>query len=359
MIISIPKEIKKHEYRVAITPNGVYTLVSDGHKVLVEENAGIGSGFENRDYEKAGANIVSKNELFKKAELIVKVKEPLPEEYELYEEGVALFTYLHLASNRKLVEFLCKRKIASFAYETLEVNGTLPLLAPMSEIAGRMAPIMGAFYLQKKFNGSGVFPVGVAGVESARILIIGAGNVGFNSARVSFNMGLDTIVLNRGIERLQKIDEYFNGRVKTKILDKYTLEEELYKADIVIGAILVPGGRTPILIDKKMLKKMKKGTVIVDVSIDQGGCVEGARPTTHENPVYIVDGIVHYMVSNMPGAYPRTSTIALTNATHPYIRMLANLGVDKAIKDKVLSTALNIYNGRITNSNLAKSFNLK
>ncbi len=229
----------------------------------------------------------------------------------------------------------------------------------MSEIAGRMAPIMGAFYLQKKYGGSGLFPVGVPGVEAARVLIIGAGNVGFNSAKVSFNMGFDTVVLNRGMERLQKIDDYFSGKVKTKILDKYNLEEELCKADVVIGAILVPGGRTPVLINKKLLKKMKKGAVIVDVSIDQGGCVEGAKPTTHENPVYIEDGIVHYMVSNMPGAYPKTSTIALTNATMPYIRQIAKLGIKEAIKDKVLSTALNVFNGRVTNQNLAKSFNFK
>lgn len=358
MIIGCPKEIKKHEYRVAITPNGVYSLVSAGHKVLVERDAGIGSGFKNSDYEEAGAIIIDRNEIFQESELIVKVKEPLPEEYDLIKEGSAIFTYLHLASNRELTEFLCKRKITSFAYETLEVNGSLPLLAPMSEIAGRMAPIIGSFYLQKRFKGSGVFSTGVPGVNPARILIIGAGNVGFNSARVSFNMGFDTVVLNRGLERLQKVDEYFNGKVKTKILDKYNLEEELYKADIVVGAILVPGGKTPVLIDKKMLKKMKKGSVIVDVSIDQGGCIETAKPTTHDKPIYVVNGIIHYMVANMPGAYPRTSTIALTNVTLPYIKMIAELGIKESVRDRVLSTALNIYNGKITNDNLAKSFKL-
>lgn len=358
MIIGCPKEIKKHEYRVALTPSGAYSLIEDGHKVLIEKDAGVGSGFKNKDYEKAGAIIVEKKRLFKESDLIVKVKEPLPQEYDLIEEGSAIFTYLHLAANQQLLKFLCERKVTSFAYETLEVNGCLPLLAPMSEIAGKMAPVIGAYYLQKIFKGSGILPTGATGVPTGRLLIIGAGNVGFNSARVSYNMGFDTVVLNRGVERLQKIEEYFNGRVKTKVLDKYNLEEELYKADIVIGGILVPGGKTPILINKKMLKKMKKGSVIVDVSVDQGGCVETAKPTTHDKPIYVMHGIIHYMVANMPGAYPRTSTIALTNATLPYIKTLAKMGVDRAMRDKVLSTALNVYNGKIKNENLAHSLNL-
>ncbi|MCX7770125.1 MAG: alanine dehydrogenase [Proteobacteria bacterium] len=359
MVIGVPREIKKQEYRVSITPSGVYSLVSEGNKVFVEKGAGLGSGFKDSDYENAGAVIMDKEKLFQEAELIIKVKEPLPEEYGYFRENTALFTFLHLASNFDLVEFLCKKRITSFAYETLEVNNTLPLLSPMSEIAGKMAPLVGSFYLQKRYKGAGLLPMGVTGIGSAKVLIIGAGNVGFNSARVSYNLGLETVVLNRGIERLQKIDEYFNGRVKTKILDNYNLEEELYSSDIIIGAILVPGGRTPILINRKMLKKMKRGAVIVDVSIDQGGCVETAKPTTHDRPIYIVEGVIHYMVANMPGAYPRTSTIALTNATLPYVKLIAKLGIDKAIKDKVLLSALNIYNGKITNDNLAKTFNIR
>jgi alanine dehydrogenase len=355
MIIGVPKEIKKHEYRVSITPNGVYRLISEGHDVIVENDAGIGSGFRNIDYEKAGAKIVDRKEVFKRSELIVKVKEPLPEEYNLLEEGVAIFTFLHLASNPKLTEFLCMRKITAFAYETLEVNGNLPLLAPMSEIAGRMAPIVGAFYLQKGLKGGGILPTGIAGVNPAKMLIIGAGNVGFNCARVSFNMGYETVILNRGIERLQKIDEFFNGKVRTKILDKYSIEEELYNSDVIVCAILIPGGKPPVLIERKMLKKMKKGSVIIDVSIDQGGCIETARPTTHDNPIYIIEGVIHYMVANMPGAYPKSSTIALTNVTLPYIKMLANMGIKNAIKDRIFLTALNVYNGKITNENLAKS----
>jgi len=355
MIIGVPKEIKKHEYRVGMTPMGVSLLVKEGCDVLVEEGAGMGSGFKDSEYKKAGAKITDVNEIYKKSQLIVKVKEPLPEEYPLFRKKQALFTYLHLASNPRLIEFLCENEITAFAYETLEINNNLPLLAPMSEIAGRMAPIVGAYYLQKKEKGCGVMPLGAVGVKPAKVLILGAGNVGFNSAKVSYNMGFDTIVLNRSIERLQKIDDYFNGKVKTRILNEYNLEEELYDAHIVIGAVLVPGGRTPILIKKDMLRKMIRGSVIVDVSIDQGGCVETAKPTTHDNPVYIVDGVIHYMVANMPGAYPRTSTIALTNATISFIRDMAHMGIDRAINDRVFRTALNIYKGEIVNENLRDS----
>lgn len=355
MIIGVPKEIKRHEYRVAITPMGVSLLVKDGHKVLVEKNAGLASGFKNKDYEKSGAKITDKREIFEKSDLIIKVKEPLPEEYSLFRERQAIFTYLHLASNQGLIEFLCENKITSFAYETLEINGTLPLLTPMSEIAGKMAPIIGAFYLQKKEGGNGILPIGTVGVESGKLLVLGAGNVGFNSARVGYNMGFDVVVLNRGFDRLHKIDEIFNGKIKTKLLNSYNIEQELYDADVIIGAILIPGGRTPMLITKDMLKRMKKGSVIVDVSIDQGGCVETAKPTTHDKPVYKVNGIIHYMVANMPGAYPRTSTIALTNATIHYIREIANKGIEESTKDKILKTALNIYNGEIVHENLRKS----
>ncbi len=359
MIIGVPKEIKRHEYRVGMTPMGVAILVNDGHEVLVEKGLGLGCGFKDSEYEKAGAKITDKSEIFKNAQLIIKVKEPLPEEYPLFRKKQALFTYLHLASNPQLIEFLRKNKITAFAYETLEVNNSLPLLAPMSEIAGKMAPIIGAYYLQKNKKGCGLLPIGAVGVRPAKVVIIGAGNVGFNSAKVSYNMGFDVVVLNRGIERLQKIDDYFNGKVKTRILNEYNLEEEIYDAHVIIGAVLVPGGKTPVLIKKDMLKKMMKGAVIVDVSIDQGGCVETAKPTTHDKPVYTVHGVIHYTVANMPGAYPRTSTIALTNATISFIRDMANMGIEKAIDDKIFRTALNIYNGEIVNENLRDSLKSK
>lgn len=354
MIIGVPTEIKKNEYRVAMTPMGVELLIKEGHEIYIEKGAGVGSGFDDIDYAKAGAKIVGKKTLFNKSQLIVKVKEPLEEEYDFFEEKQAIFTYLHLASNLKLINFLCKKKITALAYETLEVNKNLPLLAPMSEIAGKMAPLVGSYFLQKIHSGSGILPFGVVGVKPAKVVILGAGNVGFNSARVSYGMGMETVVLNRGMDKLQKIDEIYSGRIKTKVLNNFNVLEEIVDAHIVIGAILVPGGKTPIVINKEMLKKMKRGSVIVDVSVDQGGCVETTRPTTHDNPVYVVDGIIHYAVANMPGAYPRTSTMALTNATLNYILEIANKGIKMAIQDPIISTALNIYNGKVVHKELKK-----
>jgi alanine dehydrogenase len=360
MIIGIPKEIKKEEYRVAITPAGVTELKQDRHTVLIETSAGKGSGFSDDDYLAADADIVDKGALFKKSELIVKVKEPLPDEYDFIREGQAVFTYLHLAPNRQLSEFLLRKQIIGLAYETLEKDGTLPLLSPMSEIAGRMAPLVGSFYLQKIHNGTGVLPSGATTVRPARALILGAGVVGSNAARVSVGIGMDTIVINRGVERLQRIDEMFMGRVKTLPFTVHQVAEEIMEADLVIGAILVPGSRTPVIITREMLKTMKPGAVIVDVSVDQGGCAETSRPTTHDNPVYEVDGIIHYAVANMPGAYPRTSTLALTNATLPYIKSIAATGIEKAIKKVpgVLS-ALNTYKGTIVNQALAEAMDVE
>ena len=357
MIICVPKEIKKEEYRVGITPFGVEDLKKDGHTILVEKGAGEGSGFSDKEYLEAGADIVDKVMLFKKAELIVKVKEPLPSEYDLLREKQAIFTYLHLAPNRKLTQQLLDKKITALGYETLQKDGALPLLAPMSEIAGRMAPIMGAYYLQKIYGGGGVLPTGTTGVKPAKVLILGAGTVGTNAARVSVGLGIDTVVINRGLERLEKMDEMFLGRVKTLSLTTHNIKQEIKDADIIIGAILVPGGRTPVLINREMLKTIKKGAVIVDVSVDQGGCVETSMPTTHDNPVYEVEGIIHYAVSNMPGAYPKTSTLALTDATLPYIKMLANKGIEKAInKDNVIKSSVNTYMGEIVHKKLAIDF---
>lgn len=359
MIIGIPKEIKKEEYRVAITPTGVTELKQDGHTVLIETDAGKGSGFSDDDYLAADADIVDKATLFKKSELIVKVKEPLPDEYDFLREGQTVFTYLHLAPNRQLTEFLLRKKVTGLAYETLEKDGTLPLLSPMSEIAGRMAPLVGSFYLQKVHNGTGVLPPGATTVRPARALILGAGVVGSNAARVSVGIGMDTVVTNRGVERLQRIDEMFMGRVKTLPFTVPQVGEEIREADLVIGAILVPGNRTPVIITRDMLKTMKPGAVIVDVSVDQGGCAETSRPTTHDNPIYEVDGIIHYAVANMPGAYPRTSTLALTNATLPYIKKIAEIGIEDAIEtEAAIKSSLNTYKGKVKNKALAVSLGI-
>ena len=359
MIIGIPKEIKKEEYRVAITPAGVTELKQDGHTVLIETDSGKGSGFSDDDYLAADADIVDKETLFRNSELIVKVKEPLPEEYDFFSEGQAVFTYLHLAPNYTLTEFLLRKSITGLAYETLEKDGTLPLLAPMSEIAGRMGPLVGSFYLQKVHNGRGVLPSGTTAVRPAKALILGAGVVGSNAARVSAGIGMETVVISKGVEKLRRIDEMFMGRVKTLTLTVHQVREEIRDADLVIGAILVPGSSTPVIITREMLKTMKPGAVIVDVSVDQGGCVETSRPTTHDNPVYEVDGIIHYAVANMPGAYPRTSTIALTNATLPYIKIIAKIGTEEAIeKDAAIKSSLNTYRGKVTNKALARSIGL-
>lgn len=354
MIIGIPKEIKAHEYRVSITPWGAGELKKGGHTVLIENGAGEASGFSDGEYLSSDADIVDKGVLFQKAELIVKVKEPLPGEYPLLREGQAIFTYLHLAANPDLTRQLLQKKIAAFAYETLQKDGTLPLLAPMSEIAGRMAPLMGSYYLQRPCGGRGVLSAGAVGIRPAKTVILGAGVVGTNAARVARGIGMETVVLNRGMERLTKIDEIFMGMVRALPLTAHSVAEELKDADIVIGAVLVPGAKPPLLITRHMLREMRKGSVIVDVSIDQGGCAETSRPTTHDNPVYEVDGILHYTVANMPGAYPRTSTLALTNATLPYITAIASLGIRSSVRnDSSLKNALNTYAGYVVHNALA------
>lgn len=356
MILGVPKEIKKEEYRVGITPPGVKELKRDGHTVLVETGAGVGSGFPDDEYLEADADIVDREALFDKADIIVKVKEPIPSEYGLLREGRAIFTFLHLAPNRELTELLLQKKSIALGYETLKKGHSLPLLAPMSEIAGRMSPLVGSFHLQKVKGGDGILPTGVKGVKPAKALILGAGVVGLNAARVCAGLEMDTVVMNRGNEKLQKIDEMFMGRVKTLPLTKSGIEREIKDADIIIGAVLVPGGKTPLLIPREMLKTMKRGSVIVDVSVDQGGCAETSRPTTHDNPVYDVDGVIHYTVANMPGAYPRTSTVALTNSTLPYIKTLANFGIEEAIrKDASIRSSVNTFKGEIAHRELADS----
>jgi len=356
MIIGIPKEIKTEEFRVGITPVGVRELTSGGHAVLIETGAGTGSGFADEEYRRAGADIVDKILIFVRSDLVVKVKEPLVAEYDLLREGQALFTYLHLAPNPGLTRVLLDKKVSGLAYETLEKGGRLPLLAPMSEVAGRMAPIMASLYLQKFRGGSGILPTGVSGVRPGKIVILGAGVVGTNAARVAMGLGMETVVINRNAAGLQRIDELYKGRVRTLPLSAHAVDEEIRDADIVVGAVLVPGGRTPVLITREMLGTMKKGSVIVDVSVDQGGCVETSRPTTHDEPVFEIEGIIHYCVANMPGAYPRTSTLALTNATLPYVKLLANKGIEKAIQeDPAIRSALNTYQGKIMNAALSEA----
>jgi alanine dehydrogenase len=360
MIIGVPKEMKKEEYRVGVTPFGVKELKRDGHTVLIEIGAGEGSGFSDDEYLKVDADVVDRKTVFKKSELIVKVKEPLSSEYDLIEEGQVIFTFLHLAPNRELTELLLRRKVTSLGYETLQREGSLPILTPMSEIAGRMAPLMGAYYLQKIYGGAGVLPTGTLGVKPAKVLILGAGVVGSNATRVCVGIGMETFVMNRGTERLQKLDELFMGRIKTLPLTEHNIREEIRDADMVIGSVLIPGGKPPILVTRDMFKTMKKGSVIIDVSVDQGGCVETTRPTFHDDPVYEVDGIIHYTVANMPGAYPRTSTLALTNATLPYINMIARNGIEKVIREDVtLSSSLNTYKGKVVHKALAESMGIK
>jgi alanine dehydrogenase len=357
MIVGVAREIKVQEYRVGLTPAGVRQLSRDGHTVLIEQDAGTGSGFSNDDYSHAGATLVARDELFARSDLLIKVKEPLPAEYELLRPEQVLFTYLHLAPNRPLTNLLLGLRLTAFAYETLEEEGRTPLLTPMSEIAGRMAPLVGAFYLQRPHGGNGLLPCGVPGVPPARALILGAGVVGQGAARSAIGLGMETIVLNRGNERLRELDRQFHGTLHTRILNDDALEEELRLADLVVGALYATGGRTPVVITRERLQSIRHGAVIVDVAIDQGGCATSSRPTTHDDPVFIVDGILHYCVANMPGAYPRTSTLALTNATLPYIRQLAALGVEEALRTSPpLASALNLRSGTITHPALAAAY---
>ena len=357
MIVGVAREIKIQEYRVGLTPAGARQLTGDGHLVLVEHSAGVGSGFPDDAYARAGATLVARDELFSRSELLIKVKEPLPAEYDLLRPQHILFTYLHLAPNRPLTKLLLERDLTAFAYETLEEEGHTPLLTPMSEIAGRMAPLVGAFYLQRPHGGNGLLPCGVPGVPPARALILGAGIVGQGAARIAIGLGMETIVLNRGSERLRELDRLFHGAIRTRILNDDALEEELCRADLVVGALYSTGGRTPVVIDNVRLRRMQPGSVLVDVAIDQGGCAASSRPTTHDDPVYEVDHILHYCVANMPGAYPRTSTLALTNATLPYIRQLAKLGVNESLRTSLpLATALNLRAGAIIHPALAAAY---
>lgn len=350
MIIGIPKEIKDNEYRVAITPAGVKALRESGHKVIIEKSAGIGSGISDEEFKKAGAEIIDNpKNVFEKADMAIKVKEPLPQEYPFLKKDKILFTFLHLAPLPELTDALVKSKITAIAYETVELpDGSLPILTPMSEVAGKLSVQIGAYYLMKPHHGRGVLLGGVPGVEIGKVAIIGGGVVGINAAKIALGMGADVTIINRSLERLRYLDDIFRGRIKTLASNSYNIEKAVIESDLVIGAVLITGAKAPHLITKQMVSKMKKGSVIVDVSIDQGGCVATIKPTTHSNPVYEVDGVIHYGVTNMPGSVPRTSTFALTNATLPYVIKLANSGIDAVKKDPSLAKGVNVFKGKIT-----------
>ena len=355
MIIGVPKEIKEEEYRVSLLPSTAKELVKKGHQVLIEKDAGVGSGIKDKEYLKAGAEILNKaEEIFKRAELIVKVKEPQEKEYPLLWEGQIIFTFFHFAAARKLTEAMIKRKIVALAYETVQKDdGSLPLLSPMSEIAGKLASQEGAKYLEKPFGGKGVLLGGVSGVAPGKVLIIGAGTVGENAATVAAGMGADVILLDINLERLRHLKGILPANVKLIYSNPATLKKYLKKADLVIGAVLIPGAKAPQLINKEMLKLMEPGTVLVDVAIDQGGCFETSRPTTHQEPTYVVDGIVHYCVANIPGAVARTSTFALCNSTSPYLLLLAEKGVKKAIQENTaLRRGLSLFKGEVVSREL-------
>ncbi|MBI5903363.1 MAG: alanine dehydrogenase [Deltaproteobacteria bacterium] len=362
MIVGVPREIKDNEYRVGMIPSGVRALAGSGHRVLVEKGAGAGSSIDDADYRQAGAEIAdSPEEVYGKADLIVKVKEPRPREYALLKKGSILFTFLHLAADPALAQELLKRGVTAIGYETVELDeGALPILSPMSEVAGRLAVQVGAHCLLKPQGGRGVLLSGVPGVERGNIAIAGAGVVGVNAARIAAGLGADVLMLDTRMERFRYIDDIFGPRVKTLISNEYNIESALKRCDLLIGAVHVPGARTPRIITREMLSLMKKGAVIVDVSIDQGGCVETIRPTTHSEPTYEVDGVIHYGVTNMPGAVPRTSTFALTNATIPYILSIANLGLKEAVASTpAIKRGVNTHRGAVTHARVAEAIGLK
>jgi alanine dehydrogenase len=361
MQIGVPREVKDHEFRVSVTPAGVQEYRARGHLVLVQRSAGEGSGFADQQYAAAGAELVdSAAEVFDRAEMIVKVKEPVSAEYDLLRPEQLLFTYLHLAANAPLTHALIRNHIQAIAYETVQLdNGALPLLTPMSEVAGRMAVQVGAHYLEKAHGGSGTLLAGIPGVPGAEVVVIGGGVVGTNAAQIALGMGANVVIVDRSLERLRQLDTMLHGRVNTLASNAENVAAAVQRADLVVGAVLLPGAKAPKIVSEEMVAAMKPGSVIVDVAIDQGGCIATARPTTHSDPTYVTDGVVHYCVTNMPGAVPRTSTIGLSNATLPYGLVLADHGLYGAVsRDPELASGVNVINGTVTHPGVAEALGM-
>ncbi len=362
MIVGIPKEVKDNEFRVAVTPEGARELTEAGHRVLVQEGAGEGSSIPQERYERAGAEILpNADAVWAEADMILKVKEPVPQEFGSLREGQILFTYLHLAASRELTQALVDRKVAAVAYETVQTpGGALPLLAPMSEIAGRMAPHVAARLLEKEYGGRGILMGGVSGVRPAKVLVLGAGMAGSNAAWIAVGMEAEVVVVDKDLDRLRFIDQIHRGRMMTLMSDRLTLEQRVREADVVVGSVLVPGARAPKLVTQAMVASMRPGSVIVDIAIDQGGCVETSRMTTHSDPTFVELGVVHYCVGNMPGAVPNTSTYALTNVTLPYALSIATNGLEDAVRsDPALAPGVNVYLGEVTNTGVAEAHGLR
>jgi alanine dehydrogenase len=359
MIIGVPKEIKDQEFRVAMLPSGAYQLAKRGHTVLVERSAGAGAGYPDHDYEQAGAVLVDNHrQVFEQAEMIVKVKEPLPPEYSLLRKGQILFTYLHLAASKSLTEAVMNSGVTGIAYETIEVNRRLPLLEPMSEIAGRMSILVGGYFLAKHFKGSGVLLGGVPGVLPGKVVVLGGGASGINAARMAQGLGADVTILEVDLERMRFLDITLHT-AHTLYSNETHLMELLPTVDLLVGAVLVPGAKAPKLIRRDMLRRMRPGSVLVDIAIDQGGCAETSRPTTHDNPVYVEEGVTHYCVANMPGAYARTATQALNNVTHRYVELLADSGLVEACnRQPALIGGINVMGGRVTHKAVAEAHSM-
>ncbi len=362
MIIGVPKEVKDNEFRVALTPEGARELTHAGHRVLVEKDAGEGSSLYEQRYERAGAEIIDNaEEVWREAQMILKVKEPVPEEYDHLQEGQILFTYLHLAASRELTDVLLQRKVSGVAYETVQLaDGRLPLLAPMSEIAGRMAPHVGARLQEKENGGRGILLGGVSGVRPGKVLVLGAGMAGGNAAWIAAGMEAEVIVVDKSLDKLRFIDQIHKGRIMTLMSDRLTLEQRVREADVVIGTVLIPGAKAPKLVTEEMVASMRPGSVVIDISIDQGGSVETSRMTTHSDPTYVVHDVVHYAVGNMPGAVPNTSTYALTNVTLPYAISIAEAGLEDALRaDPALAAGLNTHGGMLTNQAVGEAHDLE
>jgi len=358
MKVGVPKEVKNHEYRVAITPAGVHELTSSGHQVFIETGAGLGSSIPDRDFEAAGAKILDDaGSVWETGELVLKVKEPIASEYERMRAGQVLFTYLHLAASRECTDALLERGVTAIAYETVQTpDGALPLLAPMSEVAGRLAPQAGAYHLMRSGGGRGVLMGGVSGVYAAKVVIIGAGVSGMNATAIALGMQAEVLLLDKNIERLRLADQIYRGHLQTVASNTYEIERALLDADLVIGAVLVPGAKAPMLVSNELVSRMKPGAVLVDISVDQGGCFEDTRPTTHDNPTYQVHETTFYCVANMPGAVPHTSTYALTNVTMPYAVALADKGWREALRDdESLALGLNTHDHGLTNQPVAEA----